>query len=204
MDATIRHVLCIVRQAFNKAILWGLWEGNDPCRGVKFPSPNNEPMQKFFSLARRQKNSLKVFAENPILESIATISLYGGLRLGEVLALTWGDVDKKHGILHVVDRKTKEPRPVFIEEPIRKVLDELAPGEPNEPLFRIQDKWQVAWVSKQFKLVVDSLGLNDGVSDPRHRVYFPHSPSHLRVWAVMDVFLPFYSKERPSATRQPL
>jgi integrase len=184
-DATIRHVLSVVRQAFNKAILWGLWQGNNPCKGVKFPVPNNERI-RFLTREEAERLLKALQTENPILESIATFSLYGGLRLGEVLQLNWGDVDKKHSILHVVDTKTKEPRPVFIEEPIRKLLDKLDPAKPNEPLFNIQDKWPVAWVSKQFKSVVDSLGFNEGVTDPRQRVYF-HTLRHtFASWAVMD------------------
>ena len=47
-EATTRHVLCIMRQAFNKAAVWRLWSGENPCKGVSFPSPNNA-RQRFLS-----------------------------------------------------------------------------------------------------------------------------------------------------------
>lgn len=40
-DATQRHALCLVRQVFNKALEWRLWSGENPCKGIRFPRPNN-------------------------------------------------------------------------------------------------------------------------------------------------------------------
>ena len=41
-EATILHALSLVRQAFNKAVSWRLWKGENPCNSVKFPRPKNE------------------------------------------------------------------------------------------------------------------------------------------------------------------
>ena len=38
-EATVKHALCIMRQAFNKAVVWRLWSGENPCKGVTFPKP---------------------------------------------------------------------------------------------------------------------------------------------------------------------
>jgi integrase len=183
-DATIRHVLCIVRQAINKAIHWGLWEGSNPCSRISFPKPNNARMR---FLTREEAEALlkALREEDPDAARITTISLYGGLRLGEVLALKWVDVNEKQGIIHVMDTKTNAPRPTFIEGPIREVLSELTPGNPDEPLFKTNKGAPDVWMSKLFKSVVDSLGFNDGVEDPRQRVYF-HTLRHtFASWAVM-------------------
>ena len=56
---------------------------------------------------------------SPQVARIATMSLYGGLRLGEVLGLTWSNVDLKNGIIMVQDTKNRESRPIFITDPIR-------------------------------------------------------------------------------------
>jgi hypothetical protein len=47
-EATIRHALCLVRQAFNEVVVWRLWTGKNPCKGVAFPTPNNA-RQRFLS-----------------------------------------------------------------------------------------------------------------------------------------------------------
>jgi integrase len=182
--ATIQHVLGLVRQAFNKATLWGLYHGPNPCKAVAFPKINNgrqrflsqEEADTLFEALRR--HSLKV-------SHIATFSLYGGLRLGEVLALRWGNVDLANGIIYVQDTKNKESRAAFITEPIRQVLQELSPGDPDDLLFQTKNQKPVQWLSKTFFRVVEHLGLNTGVTDPRERVTF-HTLRHTYAsWAVM-------------------
>jgi integrase len=183
-EATVRHVLCIVRQAFNKAAVWRLWLGENPCKGVSFPSPNNA-RQRFLSQeeAARVLESLRQHSDQ--VAQIATMSLYGGLRLGEVLGLTWGNVDSANGIIFVQDSKNRESRPIFTTEPIKQVLAELTPGSPDEPLFRTKAGNLVQQLSKSFSITVKELKLNEGVSDPRERVSF-HTLRHTYAsWAVM-------------------
>jgi integrase len=183
-EATLKHVLCIVRQAFNKAMVWRLWAGENPCKGVSFPTPNNA-RQRFLSQeeAARVLESLRLRSDQ--VAQIATMSLYGGLRLGEVLGLTWGNVDFTNGIVFVQDAKNKESRPIFITEPIKQILGELTPGDPDELLFKTKAGNPVQQLSKSFAITVKELKLNEGVSDPRERVSF-HTLRHTYAsWAVM-------------------
>jgi len=183
-EATVRHVLCIVRQAFNKAAVWRLWTGENPCKGVSFPSPNNA-RQRFLSQeeAARVLESLRQRSDQ--VARIATMSLFGGLRLGEVLGLTWSNVDFMNGIIFVQDSKNRESRPIFITAPIKGVLAELTPGAPDEPLFKTKAGNPVQQLSKSFAITVNELELNKGVSDPRERVSF-HTLRHTYAsWAVM-------------------
>ncbi len=39
--ATVKHVLVLIRQIYNKMITWGLWKGENPIKGVKLPSLSN-------------------------------------------------------------------------------------------------------------------------------------------------------------------
>jgi len=144
-DATVKHALCLVRQAFNKTIAWQLYEGNNPCKAVSFPSPDNA-RQRFLTQEEAEMILENLWIEDSQLAQIATISLYGGLRLNEVFKLTWGDVDQDHGILHVRDTKNSEPRPAFITEPIRRVFELLAPGGPDEPLFKTSQGKPIVWL----------------------------------------------------------
>jgi hypothetical protein len=36
-----KHILVLIRQIYNKMIKWGLWDGQNPIKGVKLPKINN-------------------------------------------------------------------------------------------------------------------------------------------------------------------
>jgi len=183
-EATIRHALCLVRQAFNKVVVWRLWTGENPCKGVSFPTPNNA-RQRFLSQDEAARLLEALRQRSPQVARIAAMSLYGGLRLGEVLGLAWSNVDLKNGIIMVQDTKNYESRPIFVTDPIRQIISELDPGEPDELLFKSKTGNPVQWLSKSFAATVNDLKLNEGVSDPRERVTF-HTLRHTYAsWAVM-------------------
>lgn len=183
-EATVRHALGLVRQAFNKAVVWRLWQGENPCRGVAFPSPNNA-RQRFLSqeeasvlLAALRQRSLQLW-------QIAVISLYGGLRLGEVLGITWSNVDLENGLITILDAKNNTSRVIFITEPTRQVLENLPPASPDELLFKARTGAPIQGLSATFSRVVKALGLNDGIIDRREKLCF-HSLRHTHAsWAVM-------------------
>lgn len=182
--ATVRHALCLIRQAFNKAVIWGLWSGENPCRSVTFPSPNNA-RQRFLSYQEADKLLGELGKRSRQINRIARISLYGGLRLGEIFGLSWSNVDLTHGILTVLDAKNGESRPVFITDQIRAVLDELPQGGAEESLFTTRFGQPVAWLSKAFHDVVEELGFNKGIEDRREKVTF-HTLRHtFASWSVM-------------------
>ena len=183
-EATVRHALCLMRQAFNKAVAWQLWKGENPCKGVAFPSPNNA-RQRFLNQEEAALLLTALREHSPQVARIAALSLYGGVRLGEVLGLVWSNVDLKNGIIYVQDTKNNESRPIFITEPIRQVLRELGKRKPDELLFKSKTGNPVQWLSKSFAATVKELKLNEGVSDPRERVTF-HTLRHTYAsWAVM-------------------
>jgi integrase len=183
-EATAKHVLCLVRQAFNKANGWGLWRGDNPCKAVSFPKPNNA-RQRFLTQEEATVLLDALRKRSAQLARISTMSLYGGLRLSEVLGLTWSNVDLGNGIIYAQDTKNKESRPIFITGPIQRVIEELAPGSPDERLFKTKTGNPVQWLSKVFWAVVKGLGFNDGISDSREKVCF-HSLRHTYAsWAVM-------------------
>lgn len=184
-EATVRHALCLVRQAFNKGVLWGLWKGENPCKGVSFPNPNNA-RQRFLSPEEAEKLLEALKIRSPKVAQIAALSLYGGLRLQEVLNISWSNVDLANGIIYAQDTKNNSSRPIFIMDPIRKVLEELPQGSPDQLLFVTTQGRPVQWLSKTFRAVVDNLKLNEGIEDARERVCF-HTLRHtFASWAVMN------------------
>jgi integrase len=184
-EATVRHALCLVRQAYNKAVPWRLWKGENPCRAVSFPNPNNA-RQRFLTKEEAEKLLEALRMRSPTVAQIAMMSLYGGLRLQEILNLIWSNVDLANGVIYAQDTKNNSSRPIFIMEPIRKVLEELPQGSPDQLLFVTKQGQPVQWLSKTFRKVVDILKFNDGIDDSRERVCF-HTLRHtFASWAVME------------------
>ncbi len=184
-DATVKHALCVVRQAYNKAKVWGHYKGDNPCEGVKFPSPNNA-RQRFLTKDEATLLLSELRRRSPQVARIASFALYGGLRLGEILSLKWSQINTTQGIITVLDTKNNEPRSVFITDPIKQVLNEMTPGNPDELIFMTKKGNQIRWLSKLFMKVVCKLGLNEGIHDRRQKVTF-HTLRHtFASWAVME------------------
>lgn len=108
------------------------------------------------------------------------LSLYAGLRFGEIVSLTWGDVDLDRGILTLRDTKSGRTRAAFITEKIRtEVFDKLEPGRPDDPVFPSRSKKGVEHlrISPAFREAVNELDINKGITDPRMKVCF-HTCRH--------------------------
>jgi integrase len=94
-------------------------------------------------------------------------------------------VDLQNGIITILDAKNNTSRAIFITEPIRRVLEELPSGPPDELLFKARTGVPVQWLSATFSRVVQTLGLNEGIIDRRERLSF-HTLRHTYAsWAVM-------------------
>lgn len=143
---TQNHTLKLIKQAFNKAVEWNIWKGPNPCEFIKLPKDNNA-RQRFLSQDEARALLAELANKSKQTEQIATLSLYSGMRLGEVFALKWRDIDYEHGIITILDSKNGESRPVFITEPIRIVLAGLVRGEPGTNLFMTADGAPVKFLS---------------------------------------------------------
>jgi len=189
--ATVRHVLCVIRQAFNRAGQWGLYDGPNPVSSVKIPKVNNAK-HRFLTHDEEQRLLAALRKKSPQTAQISIIALYSGLRLGEITRLKWGHIDRAKGITRVLDTKTNEGRVVFLTAPVEAVLDELPQGEPDELLFKSRKKDQVQEVSKSFDRVIEELGLNKGVKDRRLKLTF-HGLRHTWASRAVQSGVPLYT-----------
>jgi integrase len=88
--------------------------------------------------------------------------------------------------LTVLDSKNGKSRPIPLTKGIREILDQLLPGKPDDTLFKNSKGEQIGWLSKEFKSMVDGVGLNNGITDRREKVSF-HTLRHTYAsWAVMS------------------
>ena len=182
--ATIKHALGLVRHAFNKAIAWELYEGENPVSKVTMPKLNNS-RERFLTKDEAGRLIKALREKSPDVANMALMSLYGGMRLGEIFELKWGSVNWDTDYILISDSKNSEVRHIYITEPIREVLESLTPGQPETNIFPTKHGNQKAWLSKSFRKVVEELGFNEGKNDRRQRVTF-HTLRHTYAsWAVM-------------------
>lgn len=184
-DATINHIVKLVRHVFNKAIEWQKWNGTNPCQFIKLATLNNARSRH---LSKVEANLLisELQAISPQTASMATFSLYCGMRLSEILNLRWKDINTESGIITILDTKNYETTNASITEPIKLVLETLTAGQPDEYIFTSTKETQVRYLSNTFSRVVEKLGFNDGISDRRQRVTF-HTLRHtFTSWAIMS------------------
>jgi integrase len=175
--ASVKHCLVLIRQMFNKATIWGLYNGSNPIKGVKLPRIDNQ-RTRFLSheeahklLEELKKRSLQVHDQ-------ALMALYSGLRFGEIAALKWGDIDHDHGIVQVRDGKAGS-RQAFMTDSVKEMFKSRRPekAQPEELIFKSRKGTRQVLVSSAFRRAVASLGLNKGIDDTRDKVVF-HTLRH--------------------------
>lgn len=174
---TIKHCIALIRQIYNKAISWGMYEGPNPVKEVKMPSVKNS-RERFLSYEEADLLLKELRSVSRSTHDIALLSLHCGLRAGEIFSLKGQDIKLAQGIIKVVDPKNGESRAAYITEAVREILKARMPESPEEYIFkdrRHDDK--VKQVSQAFIKAVNRLGFNRGVTDRRQMITF-HSLRH--------------------------
>jgi integrase len=124
--ATIKHQIAILRRLFNLARKWNLYEGKNPVESVEMPKIDNQ-ITEF--LRNEELNRLfKVLEGWPCQESSALIkfALFSGLRKGEILRLTWDEVNFEQEVITLRDPKGGKSQTIPISHQALTVLKGLA------------------------------------------------------------------------------
>lgn len=153
---TIRNMHCVLREALNQAVEDDLIVAN-PCFSTKLPrwvkkdiTPlDAEQVQQFMQAIRYHK-----------YESLFIVTVFTGMRQGEVLGLTWDCVDFKNGLITVnkqlqkerveggggeyrlKETKTKKSKRTIMPAPF--VMAELKKVRLNQKTMKLKagDQWQ--------------------------------------------------------------
>lgn len=173
--ATVKHCLVLVRQIFNKALLWGMYSGQNPIKGVKMPTLQNE-RQRFLSHDEADTLLTAVYDISPQVHDMALIGLHCGLRAGEIFNLRGQDLDFDHEIINIADPKNKIGRQAYMTEAVKAALEKRKPEKSDELVFKDRHGRQTKEISLTFRRVADPL-FNVGITDPRQRICF-HSLRH--------------------------
>ena len=175
--ATVKHCLVLIRQTYNKAMAWGLYQGGNPVRGVKMPALQNQ-RTRFLSheeaseLLKRLKGM-----RTPDLHDMALLSLYTGLRAGEIFSLRGYDLDFQNDIIRITDPKNKQTRHAYMTGAVKDMLTRRTPEKPEDLVFPDRNGNKIRSISKAFFRIVKELGFNEGITDRRQAVTF-HTLRH--------------------------
>lgn len=124
----------ILKTMFGKAEAWGyLPENSNPFRGVK--RNKGRKIERFLSeaeMARLGRALANVRNQKPIEVAVISLLALTGCRRGEILNLTWGEVQGRK--LKLTDSKTG-PRIVWLGQEARAVLNRLTRGKKHERVF---------------------------------------------------------------------
>lgn len=190
---TVKHCLVLIRQIFNKAILWGMYKGDNPIKGIKLPNLQNQ-RERFLKYdeasllldelkvdySSRKKSEEKNLTEkkDPQLHDMALISLHCGLRAGEIFNLKGQDLNFENNLINISDPKNKENRKAFMTKAVKAALSKRVPESPHEYIFKDRKHGgKITSISHAFGKTIDKLAFNNGITDRRQMVTF-HTLRH--------------------------
>ncbi len=162
---TVNRLMDTIKRMYNLAQRDGLQERN-PCWKVRALPENNQrdrvvTPEEFRALFRE----LAPYARMPILTAYLT-----GMRIGEVLSLTWAQVDQTTGMFDLPRAKTKtnQPRLVPIPGPVLEWLAKQDSSDPQGWVFQ-RDGQPLGNLGKGFKSACQRAGIPAAViHDLRH------------------------------------
>lgn len=119
---TANHYLTLIRRILNLAVKWGLLEKNPAAGMQKFKEP---PHRERYLTKEELPRFLKVLDQQEDRLSTAAIKLllFTGCRKGEILSLTWGNVEE--GRIYLPMTKNGQSRSVLLNAKAREVLEGL-------------------------------------------------------------------------------
>lgn len=177
--ATVRLALSDVRRIYRKLSAWGLYDGPIPTEHLVMPKVDNA-RTRFLTREEAVKLLEAVKKRSVTWYGIAFLSLYTGMRKKEVLGLRGEHLDFGAKQILIKDAKTGS-RSIPMTDDVGTFLKTLIPETPDAFLFTRRGGGPHAMISsdsdESFVRAVKDCGLNEGITDRRHKVVF-HTLRH--------------------------
>lgn len=155
---TVKHVLALVRRIVNNAIHEKVWTGPNPVGKGLIPKVSNTRL-RFLSQAESQA---LIQACNKRLRPIVITALSTGMRRGEILSLTWKQVDLEHGFIFLERTKSGKRREIPISSVLKETLTVL-PRDPEIPwvFYNLRTKKPLQDVKGSFASALKAAEISD-------------------------------------------
>ena len=173
--ATVKHCLVLFRQMINKGIVWKLFDGINPVKGVKLPTVQNQ-RERFLSYEEADLLLNELEKRSEVLHDMALLSLHCGLRAGEIFKLKGHDVDFQNDVITILDTKNTRPKRSYMTGVVKEMLRKRIPATPDKNIFMQRSGDGYNEIPKLYREIADKL-FNKGIEDPRQRVTF-HTLRH--------------------------
>lgn len=98
-SSTVNTIITVIQSSLKTAVLSGYIEKN-VAESVRRPKIKSKEIE-CFTVAEQKKMESAALCDNRMKMAGIVLCLYTGLRIGELLALTWEDVDMKSGLIAV-------------------------------------------------------------------------------------------------------
>jgi integrase len=182
--ATVLYIIGLVKMVLDFAIDRELYEGDNIARKVKIPKYDGN-RTRFLSPEEAQKllNILK--ERDKQVYNMALLSMYTGARRGEIFSLCWEHINFDTKFMTFFDTKNTRTRHVPLIPEVEEMLKDLKKPEDRGFVFKTKEGKQFENVPQLFYIMVEKVGLNDGITDPRQRVVFHTLRHSYASWLVM-------------------
>ena len=101
--ATVNRDMAVLRHMLNKAVAWKILADN-PARGLKRLKESGRRLRYLIP----EEIARLLEACSSIMKLVVTLALHTGMRKGEILHLTWDNVNLREGYIELVDQKNGE------------------------------------------------------------------------------------------------
>lgn len=182
---TADYVKTVIRQIFNFAKQRDLYFKDNPAMKIKIKQKDNRRSR--FLTQEEARTLLDALAKkSPDVHDIALISLFAGLRAGEIFNLKWEHVIWHSERISIVDPKNGESRMEPMHPQVKEMLQHRYQNDRDGFIFKARNGEKITDLSDTFQRTVDKLGFNDGITDQRQKVVF-HTLRHTYAsWLVMN------------------
>ena len=163
---TIRIELALINTLYKTAVRdWSIKGLRNPIQSMTMPGGSSPRSRR---LAQNEEFALmkELIRRGPFMEPLASLAIETAMRQGELLSLTWGDINLPKRKAHVDPNRTSRPRDVPLSDRALEILIGLPrPTENSRPVFPIKQDF----VIRAFKDACHAAGITDlRFQDLRH------------------------------------
>jgi integrase len=158
--ATINKELATLKHALTKAVAWKMVQKHIR-EDLKAVQKDKEPPGRLRYLEGHQEADRLIQTCRGAFRSLVITALHTGMRRGEILSLTWDQVNMVQGVIRLTHTKNGEAREIPINETVRSVLAGLRTRIDVPWVFHDEAGNKFKDTRKRFEAACKRMGLLD-------------------------------------------